>query len=438
MSVSNDTFVCSSCIGEAWIKNELFVQAAGRVCDYCSSTLATGSVEVLVPRVGQVLKEHFYRSDISRDEFHEDVGKPAREIISDILQAKDVVVDDVLNRLCRGGFRVEEGWGESVPITEKSNFAVSFASSQAHEKEWGNFRRSLKENCRFFNKDALDYLSSIFLNLAALSIGKEDVSVFVGPSHEIKELYRAREFQSHDALCNALFEIDSAMGAPPGRVASAGRMNAHGISVFYGALRSDVAISEVRPSVGSKVVVGRFKLLRNLSLLNLGAFCHMEAKGSFFDPDFIRRKEKIAFLSKLREHVSRPVGPNDHLLEYVPTQVVADFLASFTDWDGIIFDSVQSDELSGNVVLFNKAARSRPNLSTFEQVRPLVISLGSFIPPSIYIHDRSPKKGVWKPVDNRAETLELELYDLSIHEIKSTLLKTTPGKITVEDWQEVF
>lgn len=435
MSVANDTLVCSSCVGDAWIKDELFTLTAGRVCGYCSSALPMGSVEVLVPRVGRVLREHFYRSDISRDEFHEDVGRPVREIISYILQANGLVVEDVLAKLCEEGFLVEECWGESVAITGESNFAASFANSQAHEKEWGNFRRSLKENCRFFNKDASDYLSSIFLNLATLSIDKREVSVSVGPSHEIKELYRAREFQSHDALCEALFEIDSAMGAPPGRVASAGRMNAHGISVFYGALRSDVAISEVRPSVGSKVVVGKFKLLRNLSLLNLDAFCHLEAKGSFFDPDFIRRKEKIAFLSKLREHVSRPVVPNDHLLEYVPTQVVADFLASFTDWDGIIFDSVQSDELSANVVLFNKAARSKPNLSTFEQVRPLVISLGSFIPPSIYVHDRSPKNNRWKPVDGRAETLELELYDLSIHEIKSTSVKTRSGKIIVEDWQ---
>jgi len=55
---------------------------------------------------------------------------------------------------------------------------------------------------------------------------------------------------------------DIEIGPPPPARAMAGRMNARGIAVFYGALDAATAVAEVRPPSGSKVLVGRFEILR--------------------------------------------------------------------------------------------------------------------------------------------------------------------------------
>jgi hypothetical protein len=152
---------------------------------------------------------------------------------------------------------------------------------------------------------------------------------------------------------------DQHLGSPPPELASAGRMNARGISVFYGATKPTVALAEVRPPVGSKVAVARFELIRPIRLLDLTAFRDVASGGSVFDPGLARRLERAMFLRSLGERMARPVMPDDEAFEYLPTQAVADFLAteSAAPVDGIIFDSVQAGGKALNVVLFQKAAR---------------------------------------------------------------------------------
>ena len=143
----------------------------------------------------------------------------------------------------------------------------------------------------------------------------------------------------------------------PSHAATAGRMNARGISVFYGATDPKVALAEVRPPVGSFVVVGRFEIIKPLQLLDLTALSAVHIEGSIFDPNYASRLAKAKFLRSLTTRISRPVMPDDEAMDYLPTQAVADFLATRSDepLDGIIFPSVQTGA-GLNVVLFHKAA----------------------------------------------------------------------------------
>lgn len=56
--------------------------------------------------------------------------------------------------------------------------------------------------------------------------------------------------------------------------------------------------------------------------------------------------------------MTRPVMPDDEAFDYLPTQAIADFLATENEpqLDGIVFPSVQVKN-GRNVVLFHKAAR---------------------------------------------------------------------------------
>lgn len=80
--------------------------------------------------------------------------------------------------------------------------------------------------------------------------------------------------------------------------------------------------------------------------------------GSNFDPTFKSPLERIAFLQLLGDRMTQPVMPDDEAFDYLPTQAIADFLATQNkpQFDGIIFRSVQVKG-GRNVVLFHKAAR---------------------------------------------------------------------------------
>lgn len=68
------------------------------------------------------------------------------------------------------------------------------------------------------------------------------------------------------------------------------------------------------------------------------------------------------FLRSLSQRITRPVMPDDEALDYLPTQAVADFLATEAEvpLDGILYPSVQTAGNALNYVLFHKAARVNP------------------------------------------------------------------------------
>jgi hypothetical protein len=184
------------------------------------------------------------------------------------------------------------------------------------------------------------------------------VLVDAGPGTEWPALYRARPFQSRKKLAEALVQPDQHLGPPPPLLANAGRMNARGISVFYGANDPEVAIAEVRPPVGSWVAVAKFDIIRPIKLLDLTALTRLRSEGSYFDPGYAATLERRAFLRNLSQRIARPVMPDDEAFDYLATQAVADFLATEHEApvDGIIFVSAQKQGKSRNVVLFHKAA----------------------------------------------------------------------------------
>lgn len=233
-------------------------------------------------------------------------------------------------------------------------------SDDAWREEWRRFENSLKTEARFFSRTAAAHLAAIFDGVDELRTGQgHPLVVDAGPETGFHTLFRARVFQADDKLEMAMCRPDQQLGSPPALLAAAGRMNARGISVFYGANDPKAAIAEVRPPVGSKVAVAQFEIIRKLRLLDLTALKNVQMRGSIFDFDFARRLERAQFLKSLSSRITQPVMPDDEPFEYLATQAVADFLAteSSVPIDGIIFPSVQIAGDLLNVVLFHKAAR---------------------------------------------------------------------------------
>jgi RES domain len=142
-------------------------------------------------------------------------------------------------------------------------------------------------------------------------------------------------------------------------------MNAKGVSVFYGATEKDIAISEVRPPVHSHVVVGAFKLIRTLRILDLQQLgsITLNLVSSPFDPSTVEEASRRDFMKTLTRMMVMPVMPELEEQGYLITQAIADFLSTHPklELDGILFSSAQNTMASHNnsgrnVVLFNKAS----------------------------------------------------------------------------------
>lgn len=116
--------------------------------------------------------------------------------------------------------------------------------------------RKLRESNRFFNMDAMATFEEVFTYLH-----ENHPSAFIDFEPN-KPIFRGRIFQSEDALEIALRMPESSFGPPPPELTPSGRMNARGISVFYGATSR-----KMRPPVGSYVAVAEFTLLRTVRLL---------------------------------------------------------------------------------------------------------------------------------------------------------------------------
>lgn len=374
-SVPEDNSVCCHCIGEEYLAQEVKSTGLKVTCSYCGGKARGFTLTTLVEKCETALLSHYQRTPEQPsdwDYFRQHVdkesnyywvreGETVKDILMDVVGISQELANDVAEVLKDRYYDHEaSAMGEESEFGSDTRYEPKGFSDENWKIQWDKVARILKSESRFFNKTVSDYLESVFEGIEQLkSYDRKSIVKIVGPKQTIKAFYRARVFQSEDKLLEALKFPDKMLGTPPPAYASSGRMNAKGVGVFYGSLEEATALSEVRPPVGSRVVITRFNLLRKLRLLDLVTLRDVSAEGSIFDPSYVSKIEKAMFLKYLSELMVMPVMPDHESFEYLPTQVIADFLASRSDdnYDGIIFPSVQGTTFSNNVVLFHKAAR---------------------------------------------------------------------------------
>lgn len=367
--------LCFECVGEPFLRSEIERDGVESICSYCKLTRKLFSIEEVADEVDRVIAEHFYQTAtepsgleyIAAKEGEKDwerAGQPVIELIEELARINPEPATDLQKVLYHRHYDFDSAQiGEELQYETDSQYAERDFETAAAHAEWKAFERVLKSQERYFSKTAEDFLSRIFNGIADYKTHSgNSVIVEAGPGKQIAALFRARVFQSDESLVEALKRPDLTIGPPPSLVATTGRMNAYGISVFYGALDPATALAEIRPPVGSKVAIAKFELLRELLLLDVLAMRTLIAEGSLFDPAFKRNQERASFLKWLSRRIAMPVMPGDEPFEYLPTQAVADFLSvrAHPPLDGIIYPSVQAGKTELNVVLFHKAARVEP------------------------------------------------------------------------------
>jgi hypothetical protein len=357
-------------------------------------------------------------------------------VLEQIVSQKQDVINDLIEMLTEMWFDYsthEHLYGENPWFIEKTKF------SEPMSDDWDKMEHSLRQQARFINPVAAKVLESVFGNIHNdRTRSGQVVVVELGINCEINTLYRARVFQAFDEMKTALCHPERHIGPPPSGIGPAGRMNAKGISVFYGATDKHIAISEVRPPVGSHVVVATFKLIRTVRLLDLcqlGSIA-LKSTSSPFDPATAKEASRRDFLKILTQRLVMPVMPELAEQNYLITQVIADFLSTHPELNlhGIIFSSAQTkmnsqDTRDRNVILFNKASKvlhteecyggnSSVHLFDYDEDYP-----DGLFRPEIYTEECQNDKEnhnefLWIDQDRNEPTLKLDRNAIEIYEIE--------------------
>jgi hypothetical protein len=362
--------ICSVCVGESFLRDKIKREGQDARCFYCEDEGKTISIEDLADHVDAAFEEHFEVTPNEPTAFEYSMtketdfqwyreGQPPADAIGDAAEIGPDAAEDVRLLLADRHYDHETAkMGDECPFKQGVHYDEKGVDDAAYQEQWADFERRLRQEARFFSRTGFEILTEIFQGVHDHKTrdGRSAV-VSAGPGHSVAAIYRARVFQSDAQLKAALERPDLGIGPPPWRSAPAGRMNARGISVFYGAVDIKTALSEVRPPVGSRVAVAQFEIIRPIKLLDVRVLEEASVAGSIFDSGWLPRLERAAFLKRLSEKISRPVMPDDEPFDYLITQAIADYLATEQNLDGVIYPSAQTDSPHGNVAIFHRAAR---------------------------------------------------------------------------------
>lgn len=354
--------LCADCITEEYLSACVKEDGSLGDCDSCETKARIISMEQIAGYVDTAFDVHFQLGGFHPYTYEQE-GDDPEYLIGDC-----TLLDEKYCRIIRD--IVEEtnsDWdasaaGELTKFADDTYYVPVEIDGHALHWEWRTFETLILEKARFFSSDAKRTLDKIFNDIEALKTkNDEPVVTVVGPDLPITTFYRGRYFHEDTKIIEAMERPDVKIGPPPTELAMSGRMNAKGISVFYGATDPQVALAEIRPPVGSRVVMGEFKPIETMRLLNLSLLEDTVIRGSIFDPEYAYVLGRLKFLKSLVTLMTRPTNPYKDS-EYLPTQVIADYLANAHpgNFDGILYPSSQSAEEGLNVVLFHQSSKVDP------------------------------------------------------------------------------
>jgi hypothetical protein len=351
----DERLICLACIGDAELHSSITNQAIEVDCSYCKERGEGMRIATLAELIAEPLRATLRWGDVgphfsaeSDSPFYEQDGEDLQTILQEELGVDYSAAQHIADALV-----------DQDPADIKDGEDPFFQSDQLYERDevsdghyadtWHAFATSVTYRRRFFDAAAQAQLAEI---LGAPDSGEsaELPITLVREGMSIDRVYRARRARSEQEVGQFLQLASSALGPPPPTVASAGRMNPAGISVFYSAVSKSVSIAEVRPSVGGYVAIATFQPTRTLSLLDLTRL-RSKANESIFTPGYVKRAARKRFLQSFHSIITRPVQPHDEVLEYLPTQAVAEYVRNVLKFDGVLFASTQTgrqDEKPGD------------------------------------------------------------------------------------------
>lgn len=355
---------CAQCIREPFVHAEIRRTGTHARCYFCGKARRwTVPLGWLADRLDPV-----YRSVIgpAREDLTlaggemcwRTLGQPASAIATSLFRSADqrlgsMLVDLLAKRHAAGtGNDSFDFYGDPA-----GRYEILDGEGSDLNRRWDRFCTAVKQERRFFNEAGAALIDEILRPLLNGDWPAGDAIRTIGPGDPDRFIYRGRTANSVHESAAILRQPINQLAAPGPGQASAGRMNAAGISVFYGAFDADTCVAELRAPVGGSTLVGKFEIIRPLRVLDLARLELVKRHLSYFEPGYAQLRSYASFIAGFHDQVRRAVVPGRETLDYLPTQIVAEFLWSVIEppFDGLVFGSAQVPETGRNIVLFPHA-----------------------------------------------------------------------------------
>lgn len=306
-------FVCSECFSDVELQSEIANSDRSGRCDILHLDGPVMDFMEFGDFFGELL-DLFEKSESSE------------ETVVDIIQKEWNIFADNTIALQLLTFVMDKHHCDYT-IDDQVTFSKQITESVAI---WDRLKESVKYKSRFFTSVG-SFNGADYLKAGNDGLIKGDI------------LYRARI--SSDGQKYSTDE----MGCPPKEKTTAGRANPIGIPYLYLSGDPKTTYYEVRAIYLDHLSVGRFKILRNLKLVDFTYKINIYSSYSEGMLKDIVIKKKI--LDAISRDLSKPLLRYDSELEYVPTQMICEYCKTMGA-DGISFES-SLYESGKNYVLFN-------------------------------------------------------------------------------------
>lgn len=373
--------VCYGCFADEVLARRIKAKGERQTCVLCRKFRRC----VPISHIGYWLKDalptaiepgrYGYRYDRFTDTQHFQSGHPLDRWIGELLGIEDERLIDALVCEVTSVSLSDYMDGETEPAwSDELSYVAATTSTYNLRERWQDFEESINHRFRFFNEEARSFLSALFADLpqyrssnvpqwppqASTEEGETKTPVIrqLEPG-EGWPIYRARLAQTETDLERFESNTPGELGAPPSRLARAGRMNPEGVSVFYGSGDRETCVSELRPYMDAQVATAEFRLTKPILVLDFRVLedVFRERPRSIFDPHYSDENELRTFLRTLHRLIRAPIQPGEERL-YLRTQVLAEYLVTQHDppIQGVVFSSAQN-EVGANLILFPNSAR---------------------------------------------------------------------------------
>lgn len=360
------TLVCTDCFGNKGLQRrieEIRPQFPDEKCDFHPSKKGIPITEVaeIVDPVFRNEYTHGYY-DHHYDDY---AGDNLSGTLYELTEAHDDQVVNSLSDALKDGDNYHIPDGEDAFYSDDVTYTSNTEGYEERSHTWRLFCSSILHEQRFFNQKALNRLNEIFDGLHLLQDSKRRPAVYtIEPNSAFSLFFRSRKARSTSDRERIAKNPAKELGPPPEGLRRAGRMNPSGILTFYGAFDLDTCVAELRPAVGESVISAQFSLTRPILVLDTTQFSGKPKAENIFSSNHIEKMRLWKFMTQFMHEISKPSLPDDEHLDYIPTQVVSEYLSQIHKMkvidqenkiDAIIYKSAQNEK-GKNIAIFGAAA----------------------------------------------------------------------------------